>query len=126
MGRPKGAENKDKSWRDAVRAAVNELRKDEDSPKKIKSLRLMARRLVTKALDGDVTALKEIGDRLDGKATQSVQVDKNIQITHIEHSIVDMPKVVEAGEIEVIEDKDATGDSESDGDVRDTEGTLTR
>ncbi len=31
MGRPKGAENKDKSWRHAIRAAVNELRKDEDS-----------------------------------------------------------------------------------------------
>ena len=90
MGRPKGAENKHKVWRDALRAAVNELRKDEDSPKKIKSLRLMARRLVTKALDGDVSALKEIGDRLDGKATQSVQVDKNIQVTHIEHTIVHM------------------------------------
>ena len=101
MGRPKGAQNTDKSWRDAVRAAVNELRKDESSPKKIKSLRLLARKLVTKALDGDVSALKEIGDRLDGKATQSVQVDKNIQITHIEHSIVDMPKVIEGEVIEV-------------------------
>ncbi len=88
-----------------LRAAVNELRKDEDSPKKIKSLRLMARRLVTKALEGDVAAIREVGDRLDGKATQQVTVDKNIQITHIEHTIVDMPKVVEAGEIEVIEDK---------------------
>ncbi len=45
------------------------------------------------------------GDVLAGKATQQVTVDKNIQITHIEHTIVDMPKVVEAGEIEVIEDK---------------------
>ena len=66
---------------------------------------MMARRLVTKALDGDVTALKEIGDRLDGKATQSVQVDQSVQITSIEMVLVGMPKVVEAGEIEVIEDK---------------------
>ena len=102
MGRPKGAENKDKSWRDAVRAAVNELRKDEDSPKKVKSLRLLARRLIRKALDGDVSALKEVGDRLDGKATQQVQVDKNIQITHIEHTIVDMP-LIEGEVIEVLD-----------------------
>ena len=74
----------------------------------------------------DVTALKEIGDRLDGKATQSVQVDKNIQITHIEHTIIDMPKVVEAGEIEVVEVKDATNDGESTDDTRDTEQALTR
>ena len=107
MGRPKGAENKDKSWRHAIRAAVNELRAadDSDKPKKVRALRLLAQRLVTRALDGDVSALKELGDRLDGKPTQQVTVDKNIQITHIEHTIVDMPKVVEAGEIEVIEDK---------------------
>ncbi len=123
MGRPKGAENKDKSWHHAIRAAVNELRKDEDSSKKIKSLRLLARKLVTKALEGDVAAIREVGDRLDGKATQAVQVDQSVQITHIERTIIDMPKVIEG---EVIEAKDATGDSESDGDVQDIEGALTR
>jgi ribosomal protein L17 len=122
MGRPKGAENKDKSWRDAVRAAVNELRKDEDSSKKIKSLRLLARKLVTKALEGDVAAIKEVGDRLDGKATQQVTVDKTLTVTHIEHTIVDMPKVIEG---EVVEVKDATGDGESDEDTRDNEQALT-
>ncbi len=50
-------------------------------------------------------------------------MDKNLTVTHIEHTIIDMPKVIEG---EVIEVKDATGDGESDGDVRDTEGTLTR
>ena len=125
MGRPKGAQNKDKSWRDAIRAAVNELRKDEgsDKPKKVRALRLLAQRLVIRALDGDVSALKEVGDRLDGKATQQVNVEKNVQVTHIEHSIVDMPKVIEG---EVIEVTDATGDGESDEDVHDIEGALTR
>ncbi len=104
MGRPKGAENKDKSWRDAVRAAVNELRvaEGDDKAKKVRALRLLARRLVTKALDGDVSALKEVGDRLDGKATQQVTVDKNIQVTHIEHTIVHMP-LIEGEVIEVLD-----------------------
>ena len=110
MGRPKGAENKDKSWRDAIRRAVHELRvaEGDEKGKKVRALRLLAQRLVTRALDGDVTALKEIGDRLDGKATQQVQVDKNIQITHIEHSIVDMPKVIEGEAIEVESVDDVT------------------
>ena len=103
MGRPKGAENKDKSWRDAVRAAVNELRKDEDSSKKIKSLRLLARKLVKKALEGDVAALREIGDRLDGKATQAVQVDQSVQISSIEMVIVGMPEIVEGEVLEVLD-----------------------
>ena len=103
MGRPKGAENKNKSWRDAVRAAVNELRKDEDSSKKIKSLRLLARKLVDRALEGDVAAIREVGDRLDGKATQQVIVDKNLTVTHIEHTIIDMPKVIEGEVIEVLD-----------------------
>ncbi len=34
----------------------------------------MAGRLVEKALAGDVTALKEIGDRLDGKPAQAVEL----------------------------------------------------
>ncbi len=125
MSRTKGA-IADKSWRDAIRAAVNELRKDEDSPKKVKSLRLLARRLVDRALEGDIAAIKELGDRLDGKPTQAVQVDQSVQITSIEMVLVGMPKVVEAGEIEVIEDKDATNDGERTGDSRDTEQALTR
>ena len=73
MGRPKGSPNKDgKEWRAAIRKAVHELRVAEGDDKKIKALGLLADRLVSKGLDGDVTAIKEIGDRLDGKAAQSV------------------------------------------------------
>ncbi len=108
MGRPKGAENKDKSWRHAIRAAVNELRvaEGDEKGKKVRALRLLAQRLVTRALDGDVSALKEVGDRLDGKATQQVNVEKNVQVTHIEHSIVDMPKTIEGEVIEVLDVKE--------------------
>ena len=46
------------------------------------------------------------GDRLHGKATQQATVDKNLTVTHIEHTIIDMPRVIEGevieGECEVI------------------------
>ena len=75
-GRPKGAENKDKEWREEIRLAVHELRAADGDTKadKVKALRLLARRLVDKALGGDVAAMKEIGDRLDGKAVQGVEL----------------------------------------------------
>lgn len=70
---PRGAKS-DKEWRDAIRLAVNELRDDPESGGKAKALRLLARKLVQKAMDGDVSALKEIGDRLDGKPAQAVEM----------------------------------------------------
>lgn len=54
-------------WRDAIRVAVMRAHKD---PKKGKKLQALAEELVEAGLERDVTALKEIGDRLDGKATQ--------------------------------------------------------
>jgi hypothetical protein len=59
----------EKAWRDAIRVAV--MRAHED-PKKGKKLAALADALVTAGLDGDVSALKEIGDRLDGKVPQAV------------------------------------------------------
>ena len=71
---PKGAKS-DKEWREAVRVAVHELRLGGgEKAEKVKVLRLLARALVDKALGGDVTALKEVGDRLDGKAVQGVEL----------------------------------------------------
>ena len=108
MGRPKGAENRHKEWRDAIRKAVHELRavSDGDSGKKLKALRLIAEKVVSKAMDGDLGAIKEIADRLDGKATQAIDLGVSVQITKVEHVIVDArPPVIEGEVIEVIEDK---------------------
>ena len=35
-------------------------------------MRQIAEQLLTKAADGDMTAIKELGDRLDGKAPQAI------------------------------------------------------
>ncbi len=67
--RPKGAWS-DKAWRDAIRVAVNRAADDKKQGKKLAAL---ADALVNAGLDGDVPALKEIGDRLDGKVPQALE-----------------------------------------------------
>ena len=70
-----GGSKPDKVWTDALRLAVHELRADPANGKKLKALRLIARAIVDAALKGDMTAIKEIGDRLDGKARQVIGGD---------------------------------------------------
>ena len=72
MAAPKTPKNRwsDKAWRDAIRVAVMRVA---DDPKQGKKLAQLADALVSAGCAGDVTALKEIGDRLDGKATQQIE-----------------------------------------------------
>lgn len=62
----------DKIWADAVRRAVlRRLENEEGKPQKIERL---ADNLVELGLKGDITAIKEIGDRLDGRPKQTSEV----------------------------------------------------
>lgn len=56
----------DKPWRDALALALSE--------RDWSSLRAIADVVVQRALDGDMLAVKEIGDRLDGKAKQQTEM----------------------------------------------------
>lgn len=69
---PSGGVKSDKPWRDALMRALYRRAAGEGSPKR---LEVVAERCVTKALAGDVTAIKEIADRLDGRPHQSVDTD---------------------------------------------------
>jgi hypothetical protein len=64
---PLGAKS-DKIWRDAIMRAVRRRDSGEDP----QALEKLADKLVAKGLEGDIPALKEIGDRLDGKPTQEL------------------------------------------------------
>jgi hypothetical protein len=46
-----------------------------------KRLRAIAEALLTKAADGDISAIKEFADRIDGKATQSIQAEVDGKLT---------------------------------------------
>lgn len=66
MGAPIGNKNatKNRPWAEAINRALMA----EDG----KKLRALADKIIDRALEGDVTALKEIGDRVDGKALQAI------------------------------------------------------
>ena len=58
----------DKLWAQAVRmAAMREMENPDTPGEKIKRLNVIADNLVRMACAGDVQAIKEVGDRLDGK-----------------------------------------------------------
>lgn len=73
QGAPLGNQNakKGKAWAEAIRRAIREKCEGEDYEAKLATL---AKKLVTAAEDGDLAALKEIGDRLDGKAMQQQEI----------------------------------------------------
>ena len=65
MANPRG-QQRDKPFRDALRMEITEAGEDH------RALRRIASALIDKAARGDVNAIKEIGDRLDGKVPQAV------------------------------------------------------
>ena len=59
----------DKLWRDALMLAVKrQVEKGEPT----KRLEALANKLVELALSGNVEAIKEVGNRLDGRAPQAI------------------------------------------------------
>lgn len=65
MGRPKS----EKTFANMLRISISEAHEGGGT-----KLRAVADALVNKAMSGDVSAIKEIGDRLDGKAMQQVEM----------------------------------------------------
>lgn len=59
-------------WRDALVHALEKGRFG--SIKQGMALRELAAQLVQKGLEGDITALRELADRLDGRPAQSVTI----------------------------------------------------
>jgi hypothetical protein len=70
MGAPVGNNNnkKNREWSEAIRKAVVQR----------KELDKLANALIDRALEGDLGALKELGDRLEGKPSQQIDVDANV------------------------------------------------
>ena len=87
MPRTKGA-TADKFWNEAVRLAVYRETKGDDG-KKRKRLNAIADKLCEMAMDGDIQAIKEIGDRLDGKPRQAVEHEGDLGL------VVNLPKGTE-------------------------------
>lgn len=75
-GNPHPAGSKpDKILRNALLLALNREDKDATTGRKVKRIYRIADQLSKQAADGDIPAIKEVWDRVEGKATQ--QVDLN-------------------------------------------------
>ena len=77
-GAPQGNQNLSKTnrlWGETIRKAA--LQAD------AKLLRKIADKLLEKAAEGDIQAIKELGDRLDGRSVQAVEakVEGNISLS---------------------------------------------
>lgn len=74
MGAPLNNDNNKKNlyWSDALRKHIIQHPKD---------LTLAAQALFDKAKDGDVTAMKEIGDRLEGRPKQQVEMSGDLSLS---------------------------------------------
>lgn len=84
-GAPLGNKNasKNRPWAEAINRAL--LAEDG------KKLRALAEKLIGLALEGDVAALREIGDRVDGRPAQVLQGDPDnpLGFEIVERRIVD-------------------------------------
>lgn len=89
MAAPLGNQNgiKGTRWRDAIDRALGMRSRREG----IEALDALAEKLLSLADQGDLGALKELGDRLDGKAPQAITGAEGgpLQIQTIERRIVD-------------------------------------
>jgi len=72
-GNANSGRRQEKPFRDALRMELAAL-KDEDP----KALRSIARKLLEKASDGDMQAIKELADRTDGKVPQAIVGDDDL------------------------------------------------
>ena len=85
-GNPNGSNGRkgDKPWTEAIRIAASV--RDEKGKRR---LRAIAEKTVEEALKGDMSAIKEIGDRLDGKATQPTENRTTVNVKVSQRDIAD-------------------------------------
>ncbi len=92
MGSPTSGNKRDKLIRDALMIAVNRVQ--EGDPHGRKKLAIAAAAVVEKAVEGDLAAFKEIADRIDGKAPQSVDVTTRHEQPITEWTDADLERVI--------------------------------
>ncbi len=69
-GNPNGAPKRAKLWREAIDRAIK--RREQDDPQALEKL---ADKLLSAVDGGDVGAMRELGDRIDGKVAQAIVGD---------------------------------------------------
>ena len=71
--------SKNKPWREALDWASKHHKRSVTD--QAQALRDIALTVFDRALDGDMTAVKELGDRFDGKSVQGVTIDATVDLS---------------------------------------------
>lgn len=103
--------SKGKPWRDAIDWVL--ANKKIGQVAKAQALRGIAEKLCEKALEGDIQAMKEIGDRLDGKSNQSITADVSHKHHIGEMSTYELERIASAGSTGTTKEKGSTKESDS-------------
>ncbi len=102
-GRPVGSTG-DRTWRSALVKAVNCRTAGKGSPKK---LDMIADKCANEAMNGESWAIREVGDRLDGKPPQAIAIKGDPDspvIFNLRLGDGIAPKVIDGGAVEVLPD----------------------
>jgi len=85
MAAPKGNQNaaKAREWADTLKHELAEYQSKKRRIERGQALRAVARLVIEEALDGGMWAVQEIGNRLDGKAAQAVELSGSIEHKHV-------------------------------------------
>lgn len=83
-GRPKGA----LSWSSMLRKTAEEDYGVKDDGTKVSKMEAIAKKMLELAIAGDVQAIKEFGDRLDGKAKQQIEGDLKLTLSSLRDKYV--------------------------------------
>lgn len=84
-GNANSGRRQEKPFRDALRMEIAEAG---DNPQ---ALRKIAKALIQSAEGGDLAAIREFADRLDGKAVQQVDADVNLGIEDLIAALASNP-----------------------------------
>lgn len=83
-GRPKGS----LSWSSMLRKTAEEDCGIKEDGTKVSKMEAIAKKMLELALAGDVQAIKEFGDRLDGKAKQQIEGDLKLTLSSLRDKYV--------------------------------------
>lgn len=77
---------KNRPWSEAIRKACSQY--EDGTVERKEALYKIAMKLIKKALDGDMAAVKELGDRLDGRPAQAIvgEDDSPLKIVILKHA----------------------------------------
>ncbi len=101
MARPVGSTN-DKSWRAALSRAVHHRVNGRGSPRK---LDIIADKCADEAMNGESWAVREVGDRLDGKPAQAIAIKGDPDspvVFNLRLGDGLAPKTIDGGAVEVL------------------------